>query len=196
MKSPFEQARPGQGQEDRLGPLVVVSGLPAAGKSTLSSRLGHDLGFPVIHRDRLRRYIFGGFHAIEEARTLLPAAGDRLVIGTISAIVRAGVGAVLDGNFNTERHMTPVRELLADSGMSAVEICLWGDTEELRRRFIDRADPPLTADLEPYFEEVLHRDREAVLSDSEKVRHVDTTDLQTLEAAYPSLLDWARTTLA
>lgn len=160
----------------------------------MSARLGRDLGFPVVHRDRLRHYIFEGFYEIEEARALLPAAGDRLVIGTISAIVQAGVGAVLDGNFNTERHMTPVREFIADSGVPAVEICLWGDTDELRRRFIDRADPPLTAELKPYFEEVLHRHRDAVISESKKVRHVDTTDLRVLEAAYPDLLDWIRTT--
>lgn len=74
-----------------LGPLVIVSGLPAAGKSTLSARLGRDLGFPVVHRDRLRRFIFDGMHGLPGAGDLLPAAGDRLVIGTVGLVVEAGL---------------------------------------------------------------------------------------------------------
>lgn len=174
------------------GLLVMVSGLPAAGKSTLSERLGRDLGIPVIHRDRLRRYVFDGFQEIDQVRDLLPAAGDRLVIGAVSMVVEAGGGVVLDGNFNTERHMTPVREFIAATGVHAVEICLWGEPDELRRRFVERADPPLTADLQQYFEEVLHREREAVLDDPGLVRHLDTTDLSVVDAAYDELVRWIR----
>lgn len=174
---------------------MIVSGLPAAGKTTLSERLGRDLGFPVMHRDRLRHYVFDGFQEIEEVRDLLPAAGDRLVIGTVSMVVGAGVGAVLDGNFNTERHMGPVRRFIAAIGLPVVEVCLWGDPDELRRRFIARADPPLTTDLEPYFEEVLHREREAVLTDPALVRHLDTTDLSILDNAYAELVRWIETAL-
>jgi predicted kinase len=185
----------GAAADKGLGALVIVSGLPAAGKSTLSERLGRDLGLPVIHRDRLRRYVFDGFQQIDQVRDLLPAAGDRLVIGAVSMVVEAGGGVVLDGNFNTEQHVTPVRDFIAATGLPVVEICLWGDPDELRRRFIERADPPLTPALEPYVEAVLHRERNAVLTDPGLVRHLDTTDLSVVDAAYADLVDWIGATL-
>lgn len=181
--------------ENGFGPLVIVSGLPAAGKSTLSDRLGRDFGLPVVHRDQLRRYVFDGFHQIDQVRNLLSAAGDRLVIGTVSTVVEAGVGVVLDGNFNTERHMAPVRDFITATGLPVVEICLWGNPDELHRRFIERADPPLTPDLEPYFEEVLHRERTAVLTDPGLVRHLDTTDLSAIDTAYAELVEWIETSV-
>lgn len=185
----------GASAENGLGPLVIVSGLPAAGKSTLSERLGRDFGFPVVHRDRLRHYVFDGFQELDQVRRLLPPAGDRLVIGAVSLVINAGIGVVLDGNFNTERHVTPVRDFITANGMPVVEICLWGDPDELRRRFIERADPPLTHDLEPYLEEVLRRERTAVLTDPDLVRHIDTTDLAVIEAAYAELTEWIKATV-
>lgn len=181
--------------ENGLGPLVIVSGHPATGKSTLAGRLGRDFGRPVVHRDELRHYVFDGFSQIDQVRDLLPAAGDRLVIGSVSLVVEAGVGVVLDGNFNTERHMAPVRDLITATGLPVAEICLWGDPDELRRRFIERAEPPLTPDLEPYFEEVLHRERTAVLTDPGLVRHLDTTDMSVLDAAYTELVGWIEATV-
>lgn len=169
------------------GFLVIVSGLPAAGKTSLSERLGRDLGFPVVHRDRLRRYVFNGLDEVPEVRDLLPEASDRLVLGVMSSVLDAGIGVVLDGNFNTERHMTPVRNYITRRQIRAAEVCLWGEPDVLRRRFIARAEPPLTRGLESYFEDVLHRPRESVLAEPAHVEHLDTTDLSVLDTSYEHL---------
>lgn len=68
------------------------------------------------------------------------------------------------------------------------EVCLWGDPEVLRARFVARAEPPLTDDLRPYFEAVLARDRTPVLSPPAPVFEVDTTDWSDLDGAYPAVL--------
>ncbi len=167
--------------------LLIVSGHPAAGKSTLSTRLAGDLQLPVVNRDRLRRYVFSELMELSAARALLPAACDRLVLGTLSTILEAGGGVVLDGIFNTERHMRPVRDYVAESGTRAVEFCLWGDPDALERRFIERADPPLTSDLRPYFDQVVRRPRESVLLPPAVVEHLDTTDPSAIDAAYSRL---------
>lgn len=153
--------------------LLIVSGHPAAGKSTLSTRLARDLQLPLVNRDRLRRYVFGELFELPTARDLIPAACDRVVLGILSTILGAGGGVVLDGNFNTERHMRPIRDYAAENGLRAVECCLWGDPEALERRFIERADPPLTSDLRPYFDQVVRRPRESVLFPPAIVEHLD-----------------------
>jgi len=95
---------------------------------------------------------------------------------------------ILDGNFNGPKQSIPVREFTEHYDLAAIEICLWGDPDVLRTRFIDRADPPLTEDLFPYFEQALQRPREPVLRPPLPVLEVDTTDFRVLELAYPHLL--------
>jgi predicted kinase len=63
--------------------LVVVSGLPASGKSSLSDRLGVDLGVPVIHRDRLRRAVFEPFTEIPGSQDLITEATGRMIIAIL-----------------------------------------------------------------------------------------------------------------
>ena len=167
--------------------LLIVSGHPATGKSTLSTRLARDLQLPLVNRDRLRRYVFGELFEFPTARDLIPAACDRLVLGILSTILDAGGGVVLDGNFNTERHMRPIRDYAAENGTRAVEFCLWGDPDALERRFIERADPPLTSDLRPYFNQVVRRPRQSVLFPPAIVEHLDTTDPSAIDAAYSRL---------
>jgi predicted kinase len=169
--------------------LVVVSGLPAAGKSTLSTRLGTDLGIPVIRRDRLRRAAFDSSLLTQpETRELVHRVTGAMVMALLESCVDEGHQVVLDGNFNTPDVAKPVRGFVEENALAAIEICLWGNPDVLRARFIDRGDPSLTDDFRTYFEHVLHRTREPVLRAPSPVFHVDTTDFENLDVTYPSLL--------
>lgn len=171
------------------GFLVVVSGLPAAGKSTLARRLARDLLMPVVSRDRLRDAVYTDFQSAVAARG--PELGptmDRLVTTVLTSILEVGGAAIIDGNFNIQPQADAIRALIAELAPGSIEVCLWGDPDVLRRRFADRADPPLTADLEPYFDEVVHRARWTVLAPPSPTVHLDTTDLAAVDAAYNSLV--------
>src|SRR5205823_4912948 len=94
--------------------LVLVSGLPAAGKSTLARRLALELGWPLISRDRLN---VTAFDAIRErippdemwriGRTL-----DLVINEVAGQALDAGVGAVIDSNFNWVEQADAVRRLI------------------------------------------------------------------------------------
>ena len=180
------------------GRLVVISGHPAAGKSTLARRLAADLGAPVVQRDRLRRdVLFPILEAHPQIRPMIPSTLDRLVSVLVEEILDAGATAILDGNFNTPEHAAAVRRRLAERSdpPACVEVCLWGEPDVLRERFIARADPPLTDDLRPYFESVVARERLPVLAPPTPIVHLDTTEFSALDAAYPELLTSVRTAL-
>jgi predicted kinase len=167
--------------------VIVVSGLPAAGKSTLSERLGKDLEIPVVCRDALRPRGFDEDVSRDE-RVGRAHETTRLVLESLAASLDERGAAVLDGNFNRPDHSDGLHELLQSRGARVFEVCLWADPDILTERFAARAEPPLTDALKPYFFEVLHRPRRAVIPDAEYVVEFDTTHFHALDDEYPSVL--------
>jgi predicted kinase len=168
--------------------LVVVSGLPATGKTTLSARLAEELGFVHVQRDLLSRPLAGVRSALGPGGSaMVPQAIDELTNVFLRSVLVAGHGVVVDCNFNTPEPGKALRALVRDLGPPCFEICLWGDPDVLRRRFVQRADPPLTEELRPYFERVLSRERRPVLGPPVPTVEFDTTDFSVLERATEGL---------
>ncbi len=96
-------------------PLVIVSGAPASGKTTLSRLLADRLPLPLLAKDRLRQIFRDAFDANtrEENRRLL-GPGFVVYYELIAELLRAGVGVVAECNFHrgiSEPEMRPVAAL-------------------------------------------------------------------------------------
>lgn len=175
--------------------VVIVSGLPAAGKSTLSRRLAADLGFTVVCRDRLA--VASGLRDVQaqlppDRWTMVPAAIDRIIDFMIEAVLDAGHGAVVDGNFNWREQREPVRALVERRRVPCAEVCLWGEPEVLKERFARRADPPMTEHLSQVFDVAVRRPREPVMGPPTPTIQFDTSDLAGFDAEYAALLETIR----
>lgn len=166
--------------------VVVVSGLPAAGKTTLATRIACDVGFVLVCRDQLRQAM--GPALAESAQGVIGAAMDRLVNHILASVLDAGCGAVVDSNFNWVQQADAVRTLVAERSPPCFEVCLWADADELRRRFAVRADPPLTGDLVPVLERALARPRVPVLGPPTPTFELDTTDIGEVDRTYDALV--------
>jgi predicted kinase len=85
--------------------LIIVSGAPGTGKSTLAHALGRALGCPVISRDEIRE-------GIVHART--PDSGYlvtyRIFLETVTRLVRDGVTVIAESAFQ-DRNWRPLLEL-------------------------------------------------------------------------------------
>jgi predicted kinase len=170
--------------------LAIVSGLPAAGKSSLARRLSSDLSLPLISRDRLRP-------ALDPLTETTPddeywRAGrslDHVINHFADRLLDVGIGAVIDSNFNWPEQMQAVRDLVARRQPDCFEVCLWADPSVLRARFISRNDPPLTAELAPHFERAVTRPRLPVLDLPATIVEFNTTSFAPLEAGYSDLLE-------
>ena len=96
-------------------PLVIVSGAPASGKTTLSRLLADRLPLPLLAKDHLRRIFRDAFDAntLEENRRLLNP-GFVVYYELISGLLRSGVGVVAECNFHrgiSEPELRPVAAL-------------------------------------------------------------------------------------
>jgi predicted kinase len=120
---------------------------------------------------------------------------NALVNAILGAVADAGQGAVVDANFNNIWQANAVRQFVALRRPRCFEVCLWADPDVLRRRFVERDDPPLTDALRPYFETVLLRDRTPVLGPPVPTAEFDTSEFATLDASRRTLVAQIRAAL-
>ncbi|WP_381553894.1 AAA family ATPase [Streptomyces eurythermus] len=115
--------------------LVIVSGLPASGKSTLSYRLADQLGWPVIEKDAILETLFDSLGVGDHTwRRRLSRAGDDILL-TIAA--RTG-HAVLDNWWHHDTAPERLRRLDA----RLIEIFCDCDPALAAERFLQRTRHP------------------------------------------------------
>jgi predicted kinase len=80
--------------------LVVVTGMPAAGKSTLAEELSRSLALPLIARDRIKEQLYETLGAGNaESSSRLGAAAFALLFDLAAVLLEAGQSAILEANF-------------------------------------------------------------------------------------------------
>lgn len=119
--------------------LVLVSGPPGAGKTTLAARLGADVGLPVIDRDDLKDAMFDtlGWSDREWSQRVGVAAYEVLYL-IAERLLAAGVSVILDTNFQRGEAVGRLRAMQERHGCEVVEVHCRADPQVLARRFRER----------------------------------------------------------
>lgn len=193
---------------------IILSGLPASGKSSVSAALRDALGYPVIEKDRIKECLFDtlGFQSHDEKRRL-DAAASRILLQTMETLFDAGQSLIADNNFDTAAGEA-LDQLLLKYRPRRVTILLSAREDVLYERYVtrDRAGlrhpghaqqnhyPPLPGepaitpiDREGFAERYLKRGMGSVTWDSPVIQ-LDTTvpesvDLPALVLQVRSCLD-------
>jgi Ser/Thr protein kinase RdoA (MazF antagonist)/predicted kinase len=120
--------------------LIVMTGLPGTGKSSIAKALGRELGIPVFAKDWLEAALRrSGFAAAPEFAQRLGYAGYELLSTLADQQLRLGQSAVLDSVASTDSIRSAWRELAAaySAGWCVIE-CVCSDLALHRERLLSR----------------------------------------------------------
>jgi predicted kinase len=138
--------------------LVIVSGPPASGKSSLAEELGERLFLPVLSRDAIKEPIMDQLGSREDQGShRIGAAAYAVLYAMLDQLLSAGVGVIAESNFacgEAERYLQPLidrsRAVQLVCETSAAEIVhryKQRDEEGDRHPGHESADPSTLADL-------------------------------------------------
>ena len=121
--------------------LLVVTGPPCAGKTTLAAQLGRELSLPVIHRDVLKEILFDTLGSKDRAwsREVGGASYD-LLFSFLESLLSTGHPCIAESNFELGRAADRLKSLCETYGFTAIEILCTADTAILRQRYLARLE--------------------------------------------------------
>lgn len=120
-----------------LPPLVIVSGTPASGKSTLARQLSATLRLPLLSKDGFKETLGEALPAADRERSReLGAAAYALLFATAGWLLDGGCGLLLESNFWRGESEPALWPLLARSEPALIHC--EAPTGVLLRRFRER----------------------------------------------------------
>lgn len=121
---------------------ILVTGIPAAGKSTLAAAVAEKLGLPLISKDAVKELLFDfvGFRSREE-KVKLGTASMEIMYKVAGELMKAGQPFILENNF--EYSSEPgLKALLEKYSYFVLTITLTGDYKVIYQRFLERESSP------------------------------------------------------
>jgi len=115
--------------------LVVVTGPPASGKSSLARDLASELSIPFLSKDELKERLYEVFGSGDEAEDQVERAALAILFSVTRSNLAAGVDVLVESNFDADTDTEPLREMPA----RLVQVHCDGDTDELVEHFAERA---------------------------------------------------------
>ena len=118
--------------------LIIITGMPASGKSTLAAAAENAFGWPVLEKDRLKERLFDtvGFadHAEKDA---LDVRANAELLSLLEGSLQRGENVIVDNNFD-DLSAGKLEQLLARYSPATAVVELAGDPEVFYQRYVAR----------------------------------------------------------
>ncbi|MBN1260965.1 MAG: AAA family ATPase [Anaerolineae bacterium] len=116
--------------------LIIITGAPASGKSTLGREIANRFSWPFLAKDGVKERLFDvlGWRDRDWSRKLSWASFEVLFYA-LEAHLQAGQSLVIEGNFRSEFHAARLLALQDRYAVSVVQVVLTAAPDVLLARF-------------------------------------------------------------
>lgn len=121
---------------------ILVTGIPASGKSTMARFLAEAFGLPVISKDRIKECMYDtiGFRSREE-KVKLGTASMQIMYDLAEELMKSARPFILENNFeNVSKE--GLLTILEKYEYKAITVTLTGDYKIIYQRFLERNRDP------------------------------------------------------
>jgi len=180
--------------------LIIISGLPCSGKTTLAKKIAEEFMLPFVSRDDIKERIFDdlGYRNREWSRKI-GTTSYTLLYYFAESMLKAGASLLLESNFNPKFDSLRFEDLAAKYEFTPLQIYCKSDRAVLFERFKKRATSP---ERHPghvdhlnfgEFKDTLSKSDDQALTISGQTISVDTTDFAAIN--YTLIADAIRSLL-
>lgn len=122
--------------------IIILTGIPASGKTTFSKYLSKELGIPVISKDYIKEILYDdlGFQSRAE-KVKLGVASMNIMYGLAEESMKIGALVILENNFENSSKPKLI-EIIKKYNYQVINIRFEGDITVIFDRFVkrDRSD--------------------------------------------------------
>lgn len=121
---------------------ILVTGIPAAGKSTMAKEIGKQLNIPVISKDSIKEILFDtvGFKCRSE-KVALGVGAMEIMYYCAEQLMQTGAPFVLENNFENSSK-EGLEKILVKYQYTPITVVMTGDYRVIYERFLERNQSP------------------------------------------------------
>jgi predicted kinase len=164
--------------------LIIVTGHPASGKTTLAQKLEAELNIPLIYRDQIKEILYDslGWSDLSWSRKL-GLASYELLYYIVDTHLSSGNSIIIESNFDPQMTNDRISALKAKYDCRLIQVYCHAPAEVLLARYARRGD---TSERHPghfgreFIDEYKERTEQfpKILLDTEFILHYDTSTFE------------------
>jgi predicted kinase len=173
--------------------LVIITGHPASGKTTLSHRLADDLKLMCINKDEIKERL-GETWAVNtrEQSKVMGKATFEVMDYIVEEIIKAGNSLIVEANFPAKFYNEKFNKLKDKYKFRVVQIICWASAdmllERIKRRITSQERHGVHMDEEMIktgeMQQLLGNGKIDLIAIEGKIIEVDTTDFSKINYSY------------
>jgi predicted kinase len=168
--------------------LILVSGSPASGKTTIAEQLAERMNLPLVYKDAIKERLYDVLHCGDQTKPQsFEVASYTVLYYVAECLFKIGQTLIIESNFKPNFETETLRTLIEQNHFLPIQIYCDADREVLLERFGKRAHSDErhavhddTNNLDD-FKRALDGGEYGIMDIGGEVIHVNTTDFDRVD---------------